>query len=125
MRLKEETYGSGDMSWLDSAHGTDHSATATVVASNFTKAAHYPNGYLPAGLPVDVTDRANVKPWTDAAGKKLGFVMFDQPVLDGDAKFAVPFLRHGGVRIKHLPVAFTVPTTAPQAQFVFNEGNDV
>ena len=124
MRLKEETFGSGDTSWLGSAHGTDHSATATVVASNFTKGTHYPNGYLPSGTPVDIRDRMNVKPWSDAAGAKLGFILFDEAMQDGDAKFAASVLVHGSVRTKRLPVEFTVPTTATQAQFVFNEGSD-
>ena len=39
MRLTTESFGGGDTTWLDSAHGTDHGATATFVVSNFT-AAH-------------------------------------------------------------------------------------
>ena len=124
MRLKTEAFGAGDQSWLNSAHGTDHAATATVVVANFTKDTHYPTGVLKSGTPVNIADRANVKPWTDETGAKLGFVLFDQAVDAGDANVAIPVLVHGAVRTKHLPVTFTVPTTAPQAQFVFNEGSD-
>lgn len=124
MRLTSETLGSGDFSWLASNHGSDNCRTSTVVLSNFTKATHYPNGFIPSGTPVDVTDEKSIKPWADAAGKKLGFIFGDQKVADSDAKFAVPVLRHGMVRKSRLPGAFTVPTTAPQAQFVFIEGSD-
>lgn len=122
MRLTSETFGGGDTSWLDSAHGTDHGATATFVAANFTAATHYPNGYVPSGLPVNAADRANLKPWTGVAGETLGFVLFDRPV-DGQAKMGVPVLFHGRVRTKRLPVTFTVPTAGAHL-FTFNTGSD-
>ena len=122
MRMSVETFGGGDQSWLDSAHGTDHGATATAVAANFTAAAHYPNGYLPSGLPVNAADRANLGPFTGADGEKLGFILFDQPVTAGDETFAVPVVLHGRVRVSRLPVDFTVPADAPG--FIFNEGSD-
>lgn len=112
MRLTSESFGSGDASWLGSNHGTDNARTSTVVVANFTKATHYPNGYLPSGLPVNCADEANVKPWTGGAGEALGFVLFDQPVATGDAKFAVPVLRHGIVRVNKLPVDFTAVDSA-------------
>lgn len=110
MRLKSESFGSGDTSWLGSNHGTDNARTSTVVVANFTKATHYPNGHIPSGLPVNAANEADLKPWTGAAGEALGFVLFDQPVADGDATFAVPVVRHGIVRVNKLPVSFTAPT---------------
>ena len=121
MRLTTESFGGGDTTWLDSAHGTDHGATATFVVSNFTAATHYPDGHVPSGLPVNAADRADLQPWTGAAGEVLGFVLFDQAVA-GQAKFSVPVILHGRVRTGRLPVAFTVPTSA--TAFVFNTGSD-
>lgn len=121
MRLKIETFGAGDTSWLDSGHGTDNAATGTIVLADFTKATHYPDGYIPSGLPVDATYRAALKPWTAESTGVLGFVLFDQPA-DDATNLAVPVLLHGRVRVERLPVAFTVPADAPG--FVFNEESD-
>lgn len=119
MRLKTESYGSGDTSWLGSNHGTDNGRTSTVVIANFTKATHFPNGYIPSGLAVNAADEANLKPWTGVAGEALGFVLFDQPVVEGDAKFAVPVIRHGIIRTGKLPVTFIAPAAgAPNFTFV-------
>lgn len=119
MRLITETFGGGDLSWLGSNHGTDNARTSTFVAANFTPATHYPNGYLPSGLPVNAAEEANLKPWTAAAGEKLGFILFDQPVVSGDAKFAVPVIRHGIIRTAKLPVTLTAPTAGQAEQFSF------
>lgn len=121
MRLKTETFGSGSTSWLGSNHGTDNARTSTFVVANFTKATHYPDGYVPSGLPVNAADEANLKPWTGAEGEVLGFVLFDQSVDDADAKFAVPVIRHGLIRTNKLPVDFT-PVVA--AGFVFVGGDN-
>lgn len=109
MRLKIESFGAGDVSWLGSNHGTDNARTSTIVLANFTKATHYPDGFIPSGLPVNAADEASLKPWTGAAGEALGFVLFNQSVDAGDAKFAVPVIRHGIIRYAKLPVAFTAP----------------
>lgn len=122
MRFTTETFGGGDQSWLDSAHGTDHGATATFVAANFNAATHYPNGAIPSGLPVNAADRANLKPYGDAAGEVLGFVLFDQSV-NGQAKQAVPVILHGRVRLSRLPITLAKPTQ-PHG-FVLNTGGDV
>lgn len=104
MRVKDETFGAGNQSWLGSNHGTDNARTSTFVTANFTAGTHYPDGYVPSGLPVNAADEANLKPWTAAAGEQLGFVLFDVPV-DGQAKFGVAVLRHGLIRKAKLPVA--------------------
>ncbi|WP_346007458.1 hypothetical protein [Janibacter terrae] len=109
MRVKDETFGAGNQSWLGSNHGTDNARTSTFVTANFTAGTHYPDGHVPSGLAVNCADEANLKPWTDAAGEVLGFVLFNQPV-DGQAKFAVPVIRHGLIRRANLPVAITTAT---------------
>ena len=118
MRVKTETFGTGDLSWLGSNHGTDNARTSTFVAANFTAGTHYPDGHVPSGLPVNCADEADLKPWTDAAGEELGFVLFDQPVETGDATFAVPVIRHGLIRTANLPVEITT-ATGSVGQFTF------
>lgn len=118
MRFTTESFGGGDTSWLGSNHGTDNARTSTFVAANFTALDHYPNGHLPSGLPVNVADEGDVKPWTDADGEVLGFVLFDQQVPNGDAQFAIPVLRHGTVRLNKLPVEITTATGSAD-NFVF------
>ena len=120
MRFKSESYDVGDQSWLGSAHGIANSRTSTLKASDFTKATHYPNGYLPSGTPVDCTNEQALKPWTGTG--TLGFVLFDQPLNDTDKGVAVPVFRHGTVRVHRIPGDFTKPTN--QSQFVFIEGSD-
>ena len=118
MGVKTETFGVGDLSWLGSNHGTDNARTGTIVLANFTAGTHYPKGYLPSGLAVNCADEANLKPWTDAAGEELGFILFDQSVDASDAKFAVPVIRHGLIRKANLPVAVTT-ATGTVGQFTF------
>lgn len=117
MRVKSETFGGGDTSWLGSNHGTDNARTSTLVVANFTAGTHYPNGYFPSGLPVNAADEANLKPYTGATGEALGFVLFDQPI-DGQERLAAPVVRHGIVRVNKLPVDFTAPADAGSFVFV-------
>lgn len=107
-RMKTETLGGGDMSWLASDHGIFNARTSTIDVSTFTKATHYPDGYFKSGLPVNVAAEGAVKPWTAAAGEKLGFLLTDQST-DGVADFAAPILRHGLIKTARLPIAFTAP----------------
>jgi len=115
-RLKTETFGGGDLSWLGSTHGITNARTEILDNSAFTAGTHYPNGYIPSGTPVakvggmlvpyDPTEGV-----TTAAGILAGFVLTDQPVV-GTADFAVPLFDHGRVRVAKLPVAFTAPAAA-------------
>jgi hypothetical protein len=116
-RLTSETIGGGDQSWLGSAHGIGNCRTATIDVSAFTAGTHYPNGYIPSGLPVDVADEGAAAPWTGGEGEVLGFVFTDQPCTATTADFAAPILRHGLVKVDNLPIAFTV-VAAPGFAFI-------
>jgi len=115
-RLKTETLGGGDQSWLGSTHGIANARTEIIDISTFTLATHYPNGYIPSGLPVakvggvlvpyDATEGT-----TTAAGILAGFVLTDHTT-DGTADFGVPLYDHGRVKVASLPISFVAPAAA-------------
>jgi hypothetical protein len=124
-RLKTETIGNGDQSWLGSTHGISNARTEVVDISTFTANTHYPNGYIPSGTPVALVGGVLV-PYdvttgtTTNAGVLAGFILTDQPT-DGVADFGAPLLDHGRVRVSKVPYAsFAKPLTAKDATtFVF------
>lgn len=114
-KLKTETFGAGDQSWLASTHGIHECRTETVDISAFTKATHYPDGYIPSGtavakvggvlVPYDPTEATVAN-----AGVLAGHIFTDQPT-DGTTDFAVPLLDHGRVHASKVPGgAFVQPT---------------
>lgn len=118
-RLSTETYGTGDMTWLDSTHGIANCRTEILDVSAFTAGTHYPNGYVPSGTPVAKVGGLMV-PYTSAEGTTTGAGIFyghlltDQPVV-GTADFGVPVLEHGRVVVAKVPTgtdAFTAPVAA-------------
>lgn len=124
-RLKTETFGSGDQSWLGSDHGIFNGRTELLDISTFTSGTHYPDGYIPSGTPVAKVGGVLV-PYDDTqgtttnAGVLAGFILTDQPVV-GTADFAVPVLDHGRVRTAKLPQTVTIPGAAAKlanVQFV-------
>ena len=123
-RLRTETFGGGDFTWLGSTHGIGNARTETLNTSAFTKATHYPDGYIKSGTPVALVAGLLVPydatPAAEAgAGILAGFVLTDQAVVDPAAKIAVPLLDHGRVKTSKLPVAFTAPTGAKRGETTF------
>ena len=118
-RLKNETFGAGDQSWLGSAHGIHECRTETVNVSAFTAGTNYPNGYIPSGTPVAkvgglLVPYDSTEATTTAAGVLAGFIFTDQPVV-GTGNFAAPVLDHGRVKSAKVPAganAFTAPVAA-------------
>lgn len=119
--LRRSSHGTGDARWLGSTHGIRNARTATLDVSTFTKATHFPDGKFRSGQPVNCADEGSVKPWTDAAGEVLGFVLFDEET-DGTTDKGVAVLRHGIVKTSLLPVAFT-HATGSTAGFSFVDGS--
>ena len=58
MAIRTETFGSGDQTWLASAHGIRNAGTAVIDVSTFTKATHYPDNYFRSGTPVNIATPA-------------------------------------------------------------------
>lgn len=121
-RLKTETVGAGDLSWLASAHNIRNCRTVTVNVAAFTAGTHYPNGYIPSGTPFALVAGLAV-PYTSAeatiagAGVLAGHLFTDQRVV-GTGNFAAPLLDHGRVKVSKVPQgtdAFTAPVAAAKA----------
>ena len=116
-RLKTETFGAGDQSWLGSSHGIHECRTETVNVSAFTGLS--PNGYIPSGTPVAkvaglLVPYDSTEGVTTAAGVLAGFLFTDQPVV-GSGNFVAPVLDHGRVKAAKVPAganAFTAPVAA-------------
>lgn len=125
-RLKNETFGVGDQSWLGSAHGIHECRTETLDPAGFTAGTHYPDGYIPSGTPVAKVNGVLVpydktEATTTNAGVLAGFVFSDQPIV-GAGKIAVPLLDHGRVKATKVPNAFAAPAAAAKraaTTFVF------
>lgn len=116
-RMKTETFGGGDQSWIGAgAHGITDARTEILDISTFTAGTHYPDGYIPSGLPVAKVGGVLVpydptEGTTTNAGVLAGHVLTDQPIV-GSADFAVPLYDHGRVVTANLPIAFTAPAAA-------------
>ena len=116
--LKTTSYGTGDFSWMRNTDGLDEAITGVVDISDFTKNTHYPDGYLPSGLPVRIDDLDDIRPWEDTAGAVLGFLKGDFKT-DGVEDVNVAVVARGNIKVARLPISFTVPTTAAQPRFFF------
>lgn len=118
-RLKSETFGAGDQSWLDSSHALRNSRTEVLDISAFTAGTHYPNGYIPSGTPLAkvagmVVPYTSAEATTTGAGVLHGHLLTDQAVV-GTVDFAVPVFNHGRVKAAKVPTgtdAFTAPVAA-------------
>lgn len=121
LTVRTETFGSGDQSWLGSAHGTDAARTGTISRAALTKGTHFSDNRLKSGLPLALVDDKYV-PYnsggSDGTEVLAGFLFTDQPVRDTGGDIVCPILDHGRIRLSRLP--FTVEATATTSgQFVF------
>jgi hypothetical protein len=125
-RMKSETLGAGDLSWLGSSHGLRNARTLPLNVSAFTAGTHYPNGYIPSGTPVAIVSNL-VVPYTSAeatttgAGVLAGHILTDQRVV-GTGNFSVPVLDHGRVKTAKVPQgtdAFTAPAKRANTTIVY------
>lgn len=126
--LQTDTFGQGDMSWLDSDHGIRNGRTEVLDISTFTAGTHYPNGYIPSGTPLAKVG-GMVVPYTSAEGTTTnagvfhGHLLTDQRVTSDLKDFPVSVLQHGRVKAAKVPTgtdAFTVPVAAAKRATVGN-----
>lgn len=52
LQIRTETFQQENQKWLGSSHGTDMALPVTLDISAFTSGIHFPNGFLPSGLPL-------------------------------------------------------------------------
>jgi len=123
-KLREESTGGGDLTWLGSLHGTGEARTVTVLRSSLTAGTHYPEGVLRAGQPLAIVAGKAV-PYnaagTDGSQILAGFLLRAEKVV-GDKNFAVPLLDHGRIRLARVQALTGVTVAANVAntgQFVF------
>ncbi|MGP3750899.1 head decoration protein [Streptomyces sp. IBSNAI001] len=113
LNLKVESFTQDRRDWLGSAHGTDAPVSVTLDVSKFTKATHYPDGYLKSGIPLGkVTTGGKYGPYDGAAsdGRQtlVGFLFTAQDV---DARKVAStsvvgsMLIHCFIREAKLPIA--------------------
>ena len=122
-KLRTETFGSGDMSWLGSTHGIRNARTGIIDISAFTANTHYPDGYIPSGQPLAKVNGIYVpydktEETTTGAGILAGFLLTDQKVV-GTADFAAPIIDHCRVVVAKVPYtagSFTFAAPAASAK---------
>ena len=113
--MKTEFYGTGNQSWLGSTRGLESARTAVVKFAAFTKATHFPQGYIPSGMPLAKGADGTYGPYGAAPYDTLaGFLATDLPVGTDPTK-AAALLDFGRVVVAKLPVVFTVPAAAKDA----------
>jgi len=116
------TSRASDQRWIGSRHALEDAVTGTLKVSDFTAGTHYPDGYIPSGLPVDATDPANLKPY--AGTGVLRFIKDNHQVVVNDAgdvpaDIQVALLWHGLIKTDFLPGGNFVLGTGAADGFVF------
>lgn len=106
-----EMFGVDDQSWLGSEHGTQATESVTLDVSAFDQATHYPDGFLPSGLPLGrISASGLMGPYNDGAADGTqtleGFLWGALKVsTSGDRDVSGAMLTHGKVRTSRLPVS--------------------
>ncbi|NVC23398.1 potassium transporter [Kocuria salina] len=121
-KLRSESFGGGDQSWLGSAHGIANCRTETINVSAFTAGTHYPDGYIPSGFPVAKVNGLLV-PYNaagaDGSQNIAGHIFTDQAVV-GTGNLPAPLLDHGRVKTARVPLAgFAAPASQPNTNIVY------
>lgn len=125
LTIKTENLGSGDQSWLGSAHGTDAGDPITLDTSTFVANTHYPDGYFKSGIPLGkITASGLYGPYDNAAvdGREvlagLLFTSIDAPDANTTDVQGVLFW-HGEVVEALLPIAVDAAGKADVAGRIF------
>lgn len=102
--IKRASFGQDNQDWLGSAHGTTAAQSITLDVSTFTKADHYPNGFLKSGLPLQKSGEKHGL-WT--AGADLAGFLFTPVSTPADPATPVggAIYEHGRVIVAKLPVS--------------------
>lgn len=102
LQQTSQVWGADDQTWLRSRHGLESATPCTLDVSTFTKADHYPDGFLKSGLALTYNATSHLfEPWT--TGDVLaGFLAFSIPVgAGGVVDTAIDVV---GARVEHVSV---------------------
>lgn len=101
-----ESWGSGNQTWLGSAHGTDVARTVTI---DGTTISAY-DGVVPSGTPLKRNADGKYAPVAEVTDELAGFLFTNQS-FTGDVDVIAPMIWHGRIRADRLPeTAFAVDT---------------
>ncbi|UUX60167.1 head decoration protein [Glutamicibacter halophytocola] len=122
LSIKRSSVGNENQSWLGSAHGTNAAQSITLDASTFTKATHYPDGYLKSGLPLmdlgngkyglHTGPGATPEETPDLAGFLFTTTRAPQ---DPATPIGAALFEHGRVKVANLPVTIDPAVQATAA----------
>jgi hypothetical protein len=115
LTLTVDSFEQDDQRWLASQHAADTGRTVTLDVSKFTKADHYPDGYLKSGIVITKLASGKYGPFdpsvvdgtSDGRSNKAGFLLEAVRVRASDATPAGSLLLHGVVDGARLPVTDT------------------
>lgn len=116
-------YSTESRTWVDADPGEWTRRSVTLDLAAFDRATHYPNGYIPSGIPLAPTTAAGATPVlygpaTD--GKAEGFLWNSTTVKTGVARVGAPLFEFGLIRENKLPLALPAAAkTALAAWFKF------
>lgn len=125
-RMTSETIvGRGDLRWQGSIRGTFTGRSEVLNTPAFTKATHFPDGFIPSGMPVSKV-AGELVPYdptevTGNAASFAGHLLTDQRIVDPAEKLNVALLDHGRVLTSFLPVEFVAPAVQPNSTIVYLE----
>ena len=113
-KLRSESFGSGDLTWLASDHGMFNCRTLTLDAATFAE-IQSTYGKVPSGSPVVVAD-GKVSPYT-GSGDFAGHILFDADAAHGDD--SVEVLWTGAVVTERVPGNFSAPAKQTQTTIAY------
>ncbi|MFI7096437.1 head decoration protein [Streptomyces lydicus] len=128
LSLKTVSYSQDRKDWLGSQHGTDVLRSITLDVSTFTKATHYPDGYLKSGIPLGkITSSGKYGLYddtkTDGRQTCVGFLWTGVEVIDhrGNASTSVggSMFIHGFINTAKLPVSIDANGLADVASRIY------
>lgn len=127
LRLRRDSIGIGDLTWLASKRGVDSARTVTLDVSAFRSASKIEtDNTIKSGQPLKEATVDGTKKFVPygGTGTLAGFLLTDQhvdPRLDDTADVVAPLLDFGRIRLSKLPTGHGVTagaTTSGQFTYV-------
>lgn len=129
-RMKTETWGVGNFTWIATSHGLEHNRGVVLRIAAFTEATHYPDGFIPSGTPLGIDANGDAVPWAPDAtvtnadatvspapeATLRGHLFTDQGIdkKSPDTHLNVPLYYHGSVYVNRI-AGFTAPVASKDA----------